>query len=51
MAANAGQFGWAFLNWEKGEGVLYHEYSALMPAALRKPASIATPETAAGVGK
>ena len=39
MAANAGRFGRNFLNWEKGEEILYREYSALMPGALREPSA------------
>jgi glycosyltransferase involved in cell wall biosynthesis len=37
MAANAVRFGRTFLNWEKGEAVLYQEYSSLLPGALREP--------------
>lgn len=36
MAENAARFGRNFLNWEKGEEVLYREYSALMPGALHE---------------
>src|ERR1035437_2657720 len=39
MAANAGRFGRNFLNWQKGEEILYREYSALMPGALREPSA------------
>jgi glycosyltransferase involved in cell wall biosynthesis len=35
MAANAKRFGSTFMNWEKGEEILYREYSALVPMALR----------------
>lgn len=38
MAQNAGQFGRASMNWEKGEDVLYEEYSALLPDVLKRPA-------------
>jgi glycosyltransferase involved in cell wall biosynthesis len=37
MADNAGRAGRASLNWEKGEEILYREYSALLPG-LRVPA-------------
>jgi glycosyltransferase involved in cell wall biosynthesis len=37
MAGNAGRAGRASMNWEKGEEVLYREYSALLPG-LREPA-------------
>ena len=39
MAVNAARFGRTFLNWEKGEEILYGEYSVLLPGALRKPTS------------
>jgi glycosyltransferase involved in cell wall biosynthesis len=39
MAANARDFGRNFLNWEKGEEILYREYSALLPGALREPSA------------
>jgi glycosyltransferase involved in cell wall biosynthesis len=34
MAANSARFGRTSLNWEKGEEVLYREYSELMPGVL-----------------
>ena len=37
MANNAGRAGRASMNWEKGEEVLYREYSALLPG-LQEPA-------------
>ena len=40
MAANAQRFGQAFMNWDKGEEILYREYSALLPAALAGPSSV-----------
>jgi hypothetical protein len=53
MAANAGRFGRNFLNWENGEEILYREYSALMPGALREPSTEPRLECmqAWGVGK
>lgn len=39
MARNAGQCGRTTMNWEKGEGILYREYSALLPGSLKEPAS------------
>jgi glycosyltransferase involved in cell wall biosynthesis len=36
MAANAGRVGRTSLNWEKGEEILYREYSMLLPG-LRSP--------------
>jgi len=36
MARNAARVGRASFNWEKGEEILYHEYSALLPG-LRAP--------------
>jgi glycosyltransferase involved in cell wall biosynthesis len=37
MAALAAQLGRTAMNWEKGENVLYQEYSKLLPGALRQP--------------
>jgi len=37
MAASAANFGRTFLNWEKGEEILYREYSAMLPGALSQP--------------
>lgn len=37
MAQNAREYGGAAMNWEKGEEILYREYSELSPAALRRP--------------
>lgn len=37
MAMNAARFGQAFLNWEKGQQILYSEYSAFLKGALREP--------------
>jgi glycosyltransferase involved in cell wall biosynthesis len=37
MSANAARVGRASMNWEKGEEILYREYSALLPG-LREPA-------------
>ena len=37
MAACAANFGRTFLNWEKGEEILYREYSAMLPGALSQP--------------
>ena len=34
MASNAARLGRASMNWEKGEQVLYREYSALLPGAI-----------------
>lgn len=39
MASNAGRFGRTVMNWDRGEEVLYQEYSALLPSALRAPSS------------
>ena len=41
MASNARQSGRAEMNWEKGEEILYREYSTLLPGALRGPAGTA----------
>ena len=38
MASNAARFGRTFLNWEKGEAILFQEYSRLLPEGL-EPAS------------
>ena len=43
MAANAARFGRNFLNWEKGEEILYREYSALLPGALHETSAEAAP--------
>ena len=53
MATNAGRFGRNFLNWQKGEEILYREYSALMPGALREPSAAPRLECmqAGGAGK
>jgi glycosyltransferase involved in cell wall biosynthesis len=37
MAANAARFGRTFLNWEKGQEILFHEYSSLLPGGVRAP--------------
>ncbi len=37
MAGNAGRCGRTTMNWEKGEEILYREYSAMLPG-LRQPA-------------
>lgn len=39
MACNAALYGRQVMNWEKGEEILYREYSALLPGALRWPVS------------
>jgi len=39
MAANAKRMGSAAMNWEKGEEILYREYSGLLQTALRWPVS------------
>jgi glycosyltransferase involved in cell wall biosynthesis len=36
MAENAARFGQNFLNWQRGEEILFQEYSALLPGVLRK---------------
>jgi glycosyltransferase involved in cell wall biosynthesis len=53
MAANASRFGQAFLNWEKGEEILYREYSGFLPGELRRRASNCetAPVTATGAVK
>jgi glycosyltransferase involved in cell wall biosynthesis len=38
MANNARQCGRTSLNWEKGEEVLYREYSSMLPGSLKRPA-------------
>lgn len=38
MANNARLWGQTAMNWEKGEEVLYHEYSTMLPGALVRPA-------------
>jgi glycosyltransferase involved in cell wall biosynthesis len=38
MAQNAGRCGRITMNWEKGEEVLYREYSAMLPGFLKQPA-------------
>ena len=40
MAANAKRFGQSFMNWEKGEEVLYREYSGMLPGALQSPSRL-----------
>ena len=42
MAANAGRHGKTYLNWEKGEEILYREYSVFLRGALRGPSSTQT---------
>jgi glycosyltransferase involved in cell wall biosynthesis len=50
MARKAGECGRTSLNWEKGEEVLYREYSAMLPGVLKPPAREWTEEKAvAGV--
>jgi glycosyltransferase involved in cell wall biosynthesis len=39
MADNAKQFGRESMNWDTGAKVLYQEYSAMVPGALRQPAA------------
>jgi glycosyltransferase involved in cell wall biosynthesis len=39
MAANAERHGKAYLNWNKGEEILYREYSVFLPGVLRGPSS------------
>jgi len=39
FAGRARNFGASFLNWARGEAVLFREYSALLPAELRTPAA------------
>lgn len=39
MAQNAKRFGEVAMNWEKGETILYREYSALLPDRVRRPVS------------
>lgn len=50
LSANAKQYGNAFFNWEKGEEILYREYSVFLPGALRTPASACQPANVAAVG-
>jgi glycosyltransferase involved in cell wall biosynthesis len=50
MAERARDYGRAFLNWERGEEVLYREYSALLPAPLHLPARGAVGEVAPHAG-
>jgi glycosyltransferase involved in cell wall biosynthesis len=50
MAARARDYGRAFLNWERGEEVLYREYLALLPAGLRAPARGAVGEVGPHAG-
>jgi glycosyltransferase involved in cell wall biosynthesis len=38
MARNARKWGQTTMNWEKGEEVLYREYSAMLPDKLKQPA-------------
>jgi glycosyltransferase involved in cell wall biosynthesis len=49
MADYARRFGSAHMNWEKGEEVLYREYSALLPGALTRPAAAVTASPEIGV--
>jgi glycosyltransferase involved in cell wall biosynthesis len=51
MAARARNYGRAFLNWERGEEILYQEYSALLPAALHLPARRALGAVAPDAGR
>jgi glycosyltransferase involved in cell wall biosynthesis len=37
MAQNASQCGRTSMNWEKGEEVLYREYSVMLPGVLKQP--------------
>jgi glycosyltransferase involved in cell wall biosynthesis len=53
MAGNAARFGAAAMNWEKGEEILYREYSALLPVTKTLRFTPATPVKASseiGVG-
>jgi glycosyltransferase involved in cell wall biosynthesis len=46
MGARARNYGRAFLNWERGEEVLYREYSALLPVPLDAPVRTVVPADA-----
>jgi glycosyltransferase involved in cell wall biosynthesis len=50
MAAKAARFGATFLNWEKGQEILYREYSSLLPGALRAPSGESQVPLLAGRG-
>jgi hypothetical protein len=39
MGRNAKQFGEVAMNWRKGDEILHQEYSALLRAGLKQPAS------------
>ena len=51
MAYNAKQTGQSEMNWEKGERVLYREYSALMPGGLGVPLHQEGPQLMASSGR
>jgi glycosyltransferase involved in cell wall biosynthesis len=49
FAENAQRFGASSMNWTKGEEALFREYSALLPAELSWPPSLAKPVMTAAV--